>query len=297
MASNIDDVRLFVYVIKEGSLKKASDCLNIPLPTLSRRLSALEERIAGKLLFRNCKRLELTPLGVSYYRCCLDCILEIDETLSALALHNHSMVGEIKLTSPRAIFHHLLEDKLIEFQRIYPEIKFNVQLSISPDSINTQSDIIIQPNIHAPPDYTMRKLSTTKFLLCASPSYLNLSTQLDSPDDLKNHKIIKVMPYDKWTFKKTSGGNETDFILTSNYTTTSNDIEFAKKLVIQGMGITLLPFPIIRKHIVSGDLIHCLSQWETHDVSHYLLYAHHRNIPLRLKVLIDFLTKNTTNVM
>ncbi|WP_080351005.1 helix-turn-helix domain-containing protein [Enterobacter bugandensis] len=38
-----NDIRVFVYIVEQGSLIKASELLSIPLPTISRRLMALEE--------------------------------------------------------------------------------------------------------------------------------------------------------------------------------------------------------------------------------------------------------------
>ncbi|WP_141709716.1 helix-turn-helix domain-containing protein, partial [Vibrio splendidus] len=42
---NIDDLFLFCAVVEEGSLLSASKRLQLPVSTMSRRLTALEERL------------------------------------------------------------------------------------------------------------------------------------------------------------------------------------------------------------------------------------------------------------
>ena len=47
---NIDDLYLFCSVVEEGSLLAASKKLHLPVSTMSRRLSALEQRLNTRLL-------------------------------------------------------------------------------------------------------------------------------------------------------------------------------------------------------------------------------------------------------
>ena len=50
---SLDDLRLFWLVARSGSYKKASQESGVPLSTLSRRISVLEDALTVRLLERN----------------------------------------------------------------------------------------------------------------------------------------------------------------------------------------------------------------------------------------------------
>lgn len=58
-----DDVRVFLAVARTGSLIEAADALRVSEATISRRLRALEDRLAVRLFNRLPNRVVLTPLG------------------------------------------------------------------------------------------------------------------------------------------------------------------------------------------------------------------------------------------
>src|SRR6516162_5225986 len=62
----LDAMRMFVAVVRAGSLTAASRELRVPLPTVSRRVAQLERHLGATLLVRSTRRLELTQLGRSF---------------------------------------------------------------------------------------------------------------------------------------------------------------------------------------------------------------------------------------
>ena len=50
---SLNDLNLFINVVQAGSLTKASENLSIPMATISRRLTQLEESIGEQLLRTN----------------------------------------------------------------------------------------------------------------------------------------------------------------------------------------------------------------------------------------------------
>ena len=59
----MDTMSLFVAAIDTGSLSGASRVSGISLSSVSRHLSALEERVGTKLLIRSTRTLALTEAG------------------------------------------------------------------------------------------------------------------------------------------------------------------------------------------------------------------------------------------
>ncbi len=59
-------MKLLVAAIDAGSLTAAGRLADIPLPTISRKISDLEMLIGSRLLIRTTRRLSLTDAGVAY---------------------------------------------------------------------------------------------------------------------------------------------------------------------------------------------------------------------------------------
>ena len=60
---HLDDMALFVEVVKLRSFRRAADSLGMPNSTLSRRIGGLEKAIGLRLLHRTTRKIELTEAG------------------------------------------------------------------------------------------------------------------------------------------------------------------------------------------------------------------------------------------
>ena len=67
---HLDDMALFVEVVKLRSFRRAADSLGMPNSTLSRRIGGLEKAIGLRLLHRTTRKIELTEAGQVYYVRC-----------------------------------------------------------------------------------------------------------------------------------------------------------------------------------------------------------------------------------
>lgn len=67
MADYLNDMALFVEVVRANSFRKAAEALGMPNSTLSRRISLLEDSIGLRLLHRTTRKIELTEAGQLYY--------------------------------------------------------------------------------------------------------------------------------------------------------------------------------------------------------------------------------------
>ncbi|MEM7760257.1 MAG: LysR substrate-binding domain-containing protein, partial [Cyanobacteria bacterium P01_A01_bin.40] len=69
-----------------------------------------------------------------------------------------------------------------------------------------------------------------------------------------------------------------------------------QQCAIAGMGLALLPHWLITSDLKAGRLIKILPEYEVtasdFDTSAWLLYPSRNYVPLKVKVFIDFLTKN-----
>ena len=62
----LEAMQLFVATVEAGSFSGASRKLGIPLPTVSRKVSELEDHLKSRLLVRTTRKLSLTDAGSAY---------------------------------------------------------------------------------------------------------------------------------------------------------------------------------------------------------------------------------------
>ena len=68
--TDLNDIAVFVRVAQFESFSRAAHALGMPVSTVSRKVTALEERLGVTLLQRTTRKLSLTAQGRAYYDQC-----------------------------------------------------------------------------------------------------------------------------------------------------------------------------------------------------------------------------------
>ena len=63
----MDNYRLYITIVEQGSFSKAAEKLGITQPTVSKQIDRLEEKLGSKLFKRSTRKLILTAAGERYY--------------------------------------------------------------------------------------------------------------------------------------------------------------------------------------------------------------------------------------
>ncbi|NUU69128.1 LysR family transcriptional regulator [Enterobacteriaceae bacterium BIT-l23] len=288
----LNDVRIFIYIVKQGSLIAAADALAIPLPTISRRLVALETNLGKKLMFRDNRTITLTPYGEAFYMACAELVFSLDSEIDKLRELGAGMSGVMKISAPQELFYHYVHEQLAEFQDENPDVTFDIAL---PSKISSQkfgqSDIIITKDIHEFNELTGKPFCETRFVMCAAPDY-PVGT-LSHPAELADSgiKIITVKTYEKWGFVDNSELKEKVVVEPTPYIRT-DEFKLARYFAMGGKGVALFPYHFVMNDISDGRLsVINIDGWVPEKTTHYLLYAHFRDIPLKTRELILFLTR------
>jgi len=127
-------MRVFTTVADAGSLSAAGRRLKMPLATVSRHLSALEEQLGVRLLTRTTRQLSLTEPGRHYLESCRRILSELEAAELALAGQHGGPRGEIAITAPTM---------------------FSVRIGVLPDS-----------------SLMATRVGSIRLVTCASPTYL-----------------------------------------------------------------------------------------------------------------------------
>ena len=64
---DLNDIGLFVHVVRAGSFAEAGRRVGIPANTVSRRIQELEQQLGARLMQRSTRKLKLTDAGHELY--------------------------------------------------------------------------------------------------------------------------------------------------------------------------------------------------------------------------------------
>jgi DNA-binding transcriptional LysR family regulator len=125
----LEAMTIVLLAVEKGSLTAAAKALNMPLPTVSRKVSELEAYLGTKLLQRSTRKLTLTDAGQNYVGAVKRIMGDIDEAERAASGEYTPPRGELVLTAPLLFGQMYLLPIVTDFLAAYPEI--NVRLLLS----------------------------------------------------------------------------------------------------------------------------------------------------------------------
>ncbi|WP_311768221.1 LysR family transcriptional regulator [Caballeronia sp. INML2] len=96
----LEAMSIVLLTIEKGSLTAAAKALHMPLPTVSRKVTELEEYLGTKLLHRSTRKLTLTDSGQAYVESVKRIMEDIEEVERAAAGEYTTPRGELVLTAP-----------------------------------------------------------------------------------------------------------------------------------------------------------------------------------------------------
>src|SRR6202012_5701638 len=125
----LEAMQIFLAPSDTGSFPAASRKLGIPLPTVSRKVSELEDHLKSRLLVRTTRKLSLTDAGAAYLASAKRILDEINAAETLASGEYTTPRGELILPAPITFgrFHGL--GIVNDFLKQYPEI--NIRMLIS----------------------------------------------------------------------------------------------------------------------------------------------------------------------
>lgn len=287
MLNNLNDIALFVAVVRAMSFRKAAEALDMPTSTLSRRISHLEKSIGIRLLHRTTRQIELTALGRSYYERCQSIVENAQNAHEELSSASNKPSGLLRVSMVEEFGVEFLAPLLPEFTQMYPNIRFEFDLSPRKASLILEPvDIAIRMGKVEDSSLISRKITAIKLGLYASKIYLANNPKIRTPDDLTQHQCLQLAHLN-WTMHKKNVKHIHTF---KNAFYSVNSMNMMKSLVANHLGIGMLFDSMAQEELKNGELIRILPEWDVPDVTVFGL-TESRLLPAKTRVFLDFLIK------
>lgn len=285
MLNNLNDIALFVAVVKAKSFRKAADVLDMPTSTLSRRVSHLEKSIGIRLLHRTTRQIELTELGRTYFERCQGIIAQAQSAHEELSHAAESPSGLLRLSMVEEFAADYIIPYLPEFRRLHPGIRF--EFDINPRRANLISDsvdIAFRMGQVSDSGLIARKLTVFKVGLYASPGYLKKAPKLKAPADLAAHSCLQLAALDFQLIK----GSQRVVHKIKSPAYASNSMSLLKSIALRDAGIAILSVPMAQNAVNRGELVRVLPDWCPPEVPVYAL-TETRLLPAKTRTFLDYL--------
>lgn len=234
----LEAMAILVAVVEAGSISAASRKLRVPLSTISRKVSELEERLKVQLLMRSNRRIELTQAGQSFVAVSRRILQDVSDAERDASGEYRTVKGELVLSAPIALGRLFLLPVVVDFLKDYPSIDVRMALvDRRLDLIENHVDVGLRVGELNDLSLVAKKVGTVRRVVCASPVYLEREGAPQTPADLKDHDCItfeNTLSPRTWTF--TVGKTEKPFAIHSRLVVST--AEAATDAAVAGIGVT-----------------------------------------------------------
>ena len=196
-----DDIRVFLALIRTGTIRAAAERLKVSHSTVARRIDALEKRLSTRLFERMPTGYALTPVGEDMLRVAETVEDELHGLARRIEGHDNRLSGRLCVTMVDALATNLLMPHLAEFTERYPDIDLEVPVSyVAADLDRREADVALRFARNPPEHLVGRHLLTCATAAYASHDYLN-GHDLQNPASARWIGFGAPDPYPKWVKK------------------------------------------------------------------------------------------------
>ncbi|WP_457417843.1 LysR family transcriptional regulator [Roseateles sp. P5_E7] len=291
---DLNDIALFVRVVRSGSFAGAARQLGVPSNTVSRRVQGLEQHLGTRLLQRSTRKLTLTSAGEEFNARCAGLVTGLFEAGQELSSGSREPSGLVRVGAPADFLDLFVMEWIAEFLATYPKVRLALVLSDSKaDLIADRIDVAFRGGPLEDSAYVGRHVFCTgNDGLVASPGYLAARGAPNALQDLLEHDCVTFTQSGSsdatWRLAGPDGIDEAVQVAARF---SGNTAQALRKATLAGLGITLLPRAVIINDLRAGRLVPVLPEYQRPGHGLTVLYPSRRHLPLAVSAFIDLVVE------
>ncbi len=253
LRDHLEKLHYFYQVAKAGSFKEASQKINITQPSLTKSIQILEGSIDRKLFLRQPRGVQLTTEGEVLFDYCHQLFADLNEMEIKLQAPEDPMAGSLRVGTYDSIAIYFWPKFLRNFLPKFPNLSLELttgrssEIQACVEKGELDLGLIIEP--HKSQNTETVYLSEDRFQLyetvCMDPIYESVETAplIFMPDALAGQDNTRLL----MTHPKLESHNPRMVYKTSS-------LESAKELLLNGIGIALLPEFVAKSDVEAGNI-------------------------------------------
>ncbi|WP_418146343.1 LysR family transcriptional regulator [Variovorax paradoxus] len=295
---DLNDIAMFVQVVRHGSFAGAARRLGLPPNTVSRRIQQLEAQLGTRLMQRSTRRLTLTSAGQAFHERCAGAVDGLVDAGQALITGSQQPSGLVRVAATADFFDFFPMEWVADFLAAHPLVRVDFVLSDArADLIAEQIDIAFRGGALPDSGYVGRKLLGARTDgMVASPGYIAARGAPATLQELAEHDCVTSPHPSGRTLWRLAGpgGAEEEVQVAGRFS--GNTAQALRKAALAGLGIALLPPTMARLDLEAGRLVPVLPQYQRTGQGLSVLYPSRKHLPLAVSAFIGMVMEKLSAV-
>ncbi len=245
----------FLEVARLGNVSRAADALFLTQPAITARLKSLEGSLGVELFARSSKGMRLTDAGRAFLPYAERALAAYDEGRQLVANLRAGTMGTLVIAAAPAASTYLLPGLLRAFRATHPNVRLGVRTGHTEEVLEMvlrgEAHVGIGRPIHHP-DVELTPVFEDEMLLVVSARHPFATRGKVSMAELAGERLVLFDRTSSYHDLTSSLFRQAGIVPAS--TLELDNVEAAKKMVQQGLGVALLPRMALAAELKSRSL-------------------------------------------
>lgn len=290
----LNHIKTFAKVVELNNFSAAARQLSLTVAAVSKHVSQLELELNTKLMKRTTRKLVLTDIGHQYYLQCKKILSAVEDADAIIQQTQNEPTGTLRVKSEHYFAERFIIPKLHAFHANHPKVKIILDSSERTPDVNREDfDVIFGRALQQNHNIIQKKIATTRFILCASPNYIERKGMPKSPRDLVEHHYLSH-----------SGRMPTDIIEFDNEeriyiepTLLINDSDALLQCAMSDMGFVKLQRYVVAEALSNGKLVEMLPNELKLPIPLHVFYQPEKFLQTKVNKFIEFICDEIPDII
>jgi DNA-binding transcriptional LysR family regulator len=284
------EFEIYVEVVERGDYSSAARSLNLTPSAVSKAVKRLEDKLGARLLERTSRSMRVTTEGETFYAAvkrALDAAMEAEASVSGSL---GTPAGDLRVQLPVTFAIYQVARVMPEFQQRYPAIRVAFILRNEPlDMAEHRIDVAVTIGRPRDSDLLVRKIATTKWVICASPLYLARRGRPETRKDLTKHACLGYALDAPRNNLFRSEEPEASDVMSIESRIAANNGSMLQAMARVGCGIVRLAEYHVAADLATGRLVQLFFDEPDEREDVFALYPRKSRNSARVRAFTDFL--------
>lgn len=286
----LTELVIFVEVIERGDYSAAARSLGLTPSAVSKAVKRLETRLGARLLERTSRTMRPTVDGDTLYGTAKRAVEAVQEAEASVSGSLRSPQGDLRVHLPPTFAIYQVARIVPEFRARYPDIRLAFVIGNEAlDMAEHRIDVTVAVGRPPDSDLLVRRIATTRWVICAAPSYLERRGTPAGMEELAQHECLGYAlegPRDSWL---QSEGAEASGLALAGSSIASNNGSMLQALARVGAGIVRLADYHVEGDLAAGRLVQLFPELPAEQQDVFAVYPRKLRGSARVRVFVDFL--------
>lgn len=286
----LKSLHIFRTVAECKSFAMAAEQLDLPRPTVTHAVQALERQLGVRLLQRTTRKVSLTVEGSVYLERCARVLDEIEDMNGLFTGSGAKPAGVVRVELPERLARHQLIPRLPAFFDQYPDIQLRVGATDRfADLVGEGIDCAVRVGTLRDSSLVAKRLGQLEQANLAAPAYLARHGTPRHLTDLPHHYAVNFFSSQTgrdldWEYVE--DGQTRTVGMRSQVAVSSSEAYLA--CCLAGLGMVQIPRLGVEELLAAGTLAEVLPEWRPAPLPVSVVYSHNRQLSPRVKAFVDW---------